>query len=63
MSQGVLFALDFLFKFLTYFERDRDSTGRGEAERERGERIPSRLRVVRAEPGAGIELASREIVT
>ena len=36
----------------------------GERGRERGrERIPSRLRAASAEPHAGLELASREMVT
>ena len=42
--------------------RDRERAGRGGRESRR-ERIPSRLRVVRAEPDAGLDLADGEIMT
>ena len=60
------------FKFI-YFERKREREGErenigmhpswGGAERERRERIPSRLHAVIAEPGVGIHLTSCEIMT
>ena len=37
-------------------------SGEGHREKE-GERIPSRLRTIRAEPDTGLELMNREIVT
>ena len=51
------------FFFLVYFERESArirAQGRG---RERGERIPSRLRVVSTEPDTGLDLTNREIMT
>ena len=46
----------FLLKFI-YFERDRDSTSWGGAEREgERERIPSILRTANAEPDSELEL-------
>ena len=54
---GVLI-FNLLLSWFVYFERRRDSTSWGEAEREReGERFPSRLRTAHAEPDAGLELA------
>ena len=48
---------------LMYFERKRVSLAE-EGQRERGsERIPSRLRAVRTESDAGLELTNREIMT
>ena len=45
----------FIVVYLFIFERDRESTSGGGAERERGgERIPSRLCAVGTEPDAGL---------
>ena len=47
-----------------YFERERPSTSKGGAERERGRhRIPSRLHTVSTEPDMGLELMNGDIVT
>ena len=43
-------------------ERERERASRGGTERE-GERIPSRLRTVIAEPNAGLKPTNREIMT
>ena len=57
-----MFALNFLF----LFDRETEcELGRGrerEGGRERG-RIPSRLHTASVEPGAGLELTNREIMT
>ena len=45
-----------------FFLFERQSVGRGGAERE-GERIPSRLRIVSAEPDVGLEPTNCEIMT
>ena len=50
----------FLFFIFIYFERER--AWRGGAERER-DRLPSRLRAVRAEPDMGLKLMNHEITT
>ena len=42
-------------KLFVYFERERVSECQGRAERQ-GQRIPSRLRAVSAEPDAGLDL-------
>ena len=45
-------------------ERARTHMNIGEGQRERGgERIPSRLRAVSAEPEVGLELTNREIMS
>ena len=52
-----------MFRFVFYFERERESVreqGRG---RERGrERIPSRFCTLRAEPGTGFEFTDCELM-
>ena len=45
-----------------YFEREREGTSRGRAERRR-DRIPSRLCTISTEPDAGLEPTNREITT
>ena len=47
---------------LIYFEKEGERASRGGTERGR-DRIPSRLRTVREEPNAGLELTNREIMT
>ena len=56
--------LKFFLSLFIYFERESDREhewGRGREREE--ERIPSRLRPVRAEPDTELELTHREIVT
>ena len=53
--------LDFFFKCIYFWERAcKCEQERG---RERGERIPSRLRAVSTEPNVGLDPTNREIVT
>ena len=49
------------FKFI-YFEREREHEWRWGGERERRERIPSRLHTVSMEPDVGLELMNHEIM-
>ena len=50
----------FFLVYFYYFERERASPGGAERE---GDRIPSRLCAVSAEPDGGLRLTSREIMT
>ena len=53
----------FFLKFI-YFERERESTPRlGEGQRDRVDRIPSRLSTVSTEPDVELDLTNREIMT
>ena len=54
--------LCFCFKFIYYFERDRDSVSRGGTEGE-GERIPSSLLAVSTQPDRELDLPNHEIMT
>ena len=45
-----------------YFERERESTSRGGAERGR-QRFPSRLHAVSTEPNVELEFTNHEIMT
>ena len=47
---------------LIYFERERERTSRGGAERRR-DKIPSRLHAISTEPDSGLRFTSREIMT
>ena len=58
-KDNYMYILEFL---LIYFERDRDNTSRGGAERGR-ERILSRLRTVSTEPDEGLKPTNCEIMT
>ena len=65
MQQTLLWVF---FFFNAYFfilrEREGARARSGEGQRQRGrERIPSRLRAVRAEPDAGLDPTGHEIVT
>ena len=59
------FPLKFVFQCLFLFERHRQSTSRGGAEREGDteSEAGSGLQAVSTEPRTGLELTSREIVT
>ena len=46
-----------------YFERERYSANGRWGQRERRERIPSRLHIVSAEPDVGLEPTNHEIMT
>ena len=59
-----MFKTCLLFLKFIYFEREREcACAQGGAERERRERIPSRLRTVSMEPDVGLDLTNHEIMT
>ena len=60
-KRGVYFFPVFFFRFI-YFERERENTSGGGAERGR-ERIPSRLYTVSLEPDTVLEFMNHEIMT
>ena len=54
----------FFLMFISLFIlRESTQLGEGDRERERRERIPSRLRAVNADPNVGLHLINREIMT
>ena len=61
---NILFLRFFVFCCFFFLEKEKERacTSQGKAEGE-GERIPSRLRAVSAEPNAGFDLTNREIMT
>ena len=61
----MFFFLIFFSTFIYFFDRERQSASRGEAEREGDteSEAGSGLRAVGAEPDAGLELTDREITT
>lgn len=52
-----------MFIYLVILERERERASRGGAERETGDRIPSRFCAASTEPNAGLELTNNEILT
>ena len=64
-SQVLFFLISFFNVYLFFWERERQSTSRGGAEREKEgrHRIRSRLQALSTEPDVGFELMNHEFVT